>query len=242
VIIIVFASAKGGVGKSAAALATAGLLARHYRTTFIDLDPDGYATTMGLGESAVFDPLVAAPIAITHRLLTGGGSLHLLPSGERLDLASEPAIAAHIKRGAALADVVVVDTPPDRRRPTVTAALRAASVVVVPVLPEYQALSGLERLMETTRHLGVRAPIRALLVRWEPRTVLAQDVQRQLVTEHPGLAVSAIVPKDQRVAEAPAAGLPVTLYAPRSTASLAHRTATYEIAATAGLTIPKGAF
>lgn len=238
--IITFTSGKGGVAKSTGALATCGLLARHFRVALVDLDPDAYATTMGLGQSQSSDPLICAPVRITHSLLERG-ELWLYRGGDAIDNANEAAVSAHIARCLGVADIIVVDTPPDRRRATVLAALRAASVVVIPVIPEFQSLAGLEKLLDSYRMLGIAAPVRALLSRWEAKTVLAQDVQRDLVSAHPGTAISAAIPKDQRAAEAPAAGLPVTLYAPRSAASLAYRTAVHEIAATGGIRIPKEA-
>lgn len=238
--IITFASGKGGVAKSTSALATAGLLARSYRVAFVDLDPDCYATTMGLGQSVQADPLAAPALPIVHPLLTGG-QLLLHAGGEAIDTASEAAIVAHLEHCAAAVDIVVVDTPPDRRRPTVLAALRAATVVLVPIMPEYQALAGLEKLFETCRSLGTTAPVRALLSRWEPRTLLAQDVQRDLVSAYPGATLSMAIPRDQRAAEAPAVGLPVTLCSPRSPSALAFRTAVHELVATGGVRIPKEA-
>jgi hypothetical protein len=61
------------------------------------------------------------------------------------------------------------------------------------------------------------------------------------MAHHPGILVPVAVPRDQRAAEAPAAGVPVTLLAPRSRASVAYSTAAYDIAASAGIRIPKGA-
>lgn len=237
--IVSFVSGKGGVAKTCGALAVAGLLAARYRVAVVDLDPDAFATTMGLGQSASHDPLASPPVRIAHPRLAQG-ELLLYTGGDAIDGASEHAVATQLARCAAGADFVVVDTPPDRRRPTVTAALRAADVVVIPVLPEYQALAGLEKIVDSCRALGVSPPVRALLSRWEARTVLAQDVHRELVASHPGAALSVAIPKDQRAAEAPAAGLPVTLFAPRSAASRAYVTATYEITATGGVRIPKG--
>jgi chromosome partitioning protein len=235
---VTLASGKGGACKSTSALAVAGILAQHYRVGLLDLDPEAFATTMGLGQAEAADPLSAEPIVIKHPLLARG-TLTLFPGGEPIDQATRAQIAAHIQRARRAVDILIIDTPPDRRRPTVLEALRAASVVVVPLPAEFQMLSGLEKLRATAEAVGSTAPIRALLSRWEPKTLLAQDVQRAMVTRFPGMAISAAIPKDQRAAEAPAAGLPVTLYAPRSAASAAFRIATCEIAASGGLRIPK---
>lgn len=239
--ILTFASGKGGIGKSSGALAAAALLARGYRVAFCDLDPDAYATVMGLGQTAHASPLAAHPLPIAHPLLPDG-KLLLFPGGDSIADADELAVGAHLARCAAHADIVVVDTPPNRRSPAVAAALRMATVVVIPVVGEYQALAGMQKLMDSMRAFGATAAVRALLSRWEAQTVLARDVHRDLVTSYPGVALSAAIPRDQRVAEAPAAGLPVTLYAPRSAAAEAYRTATREIAATGGLRIAKEIF
>lgn len=236
---ITVASQKGGVTKSSIALAEAALLAQRHRVAIVDLDPEGYATTLGLGQEKSADPLNDAPIRLHYPQLTGG-ELLLFAGGDAVDLADEAAIAAHIARAGRSADIVVIDTPPNGRSAAVAAALRAATLVVCPIVPEFQSLLGMQRLMATARALGATAPVRVLLSRWEARTVLAQDVHQQFVTTSPGLALSAIIPKDQRAAEAMAAGCPVPLYAKRSAAAAAYRTATYEIAALAGLHLPKG--
>jgi chromosome partitioning protein len=240
-VIITLASGKGGVGKTTGALAIAALLAKRYRVSLVDFDPESYATGMGLNLETFPkpDPLHAAPEQYID-LEVAGGSLCVFAGGPEIDDASDSDIEAHIARAADISDIVVVDTPPDRRRPAVTTALRLASVLVIPITPEFQSISGMEKLLETSRSVGSRAVPRALLSRWEPRTNLARDVQRELVSRHPGLAVSVAIPRDQRAAEAPASARPVTLLAPRCAAAEAYRTATYEIAASAGLLIPRG--
>lgn len=238
--IISLCSAKGGVSRSTGSLGLAGALARAFRTAVVDLDADAYSTEMGLAQSPCDDPLNAPPITFTHPRIREG-NLILFRGGDALDRASDTEIASHIERARCAADIVVIDTPPDRRRPTVTMAMAAADVVVIPVLPEFQAVSGLERILCTMAEMRLNAPVRALLSRWEAQTRLARDVQLELLAQHPGLVVPIAVPRDQRAAEAPAAGVPVTLLAPRSRAATAYSTAVYDIAASAGLRIPKGA-
>lgn len=238
--IITCASQKGGVCKTTAALAVAALLAHRHRVAFIDLDKEGFATTMGLGRPVAPDPLSDEPHAIRHTA-SGGGELLLFASGISIGLAHEQILTRHIARAARVADIVVIDTPPDGRSPAVAAALRAASLVLAPVIPEFQSVAGMQRLAATAASLQVRAPIRVLLSRWEARTRLAQDVHQQLVAANPGLTLSSVVPRDQRAAEAMAAACPLPIYAPRSAASAAYRTAVYELAALTGLHIPQGA-
>lgn len=237
--IITSASCKGGVAKTSGALALAALLARHFRVAFLDLDKEAFATTMGLGQLLAADPLNDPPLIVPTGT-TRGGELLLFAGSRALRNADETALSRHIGRASLAADIVVIDTPPDGSSPAVRAAIRAATVVVVPVLPDFAAMAGMQRLLSTASQLNAQAPVRALLSRWEARTRLAQDVHQQIVATSPNIALSAIVPRDQRVVEAMAAGSPVPLYAKRSPATAAYRTATYEIAALAGLSIPLG--
>lgn len=236
---LTWAIRKGGSGKTTGALAVAAWLAQRFRVLVVDLDPDAFATTMGLGQSVHPDPLAASAIPIPHRD-SKVGHLMLLPGGEAIDRASQSDIEAHIQRASNLADIVVVDTPPDGRRPTVLGALVKATVTIVPVIPDYQSLAGLEKLLQTSASLGLSTPVKALRSRWEPRTLLAQDVEHDLVTTRPGMALTTFVPKDQRAAESPAAGVPLPMYAKQSAASLAYRLAAIEISAIAGQPIPRG--
>lgn len=238
--IITIASQKGGVTKSTGALALAALLAQRFRVSFVDLDAEAFATTMGLAEDASAAPLADGPHRIAHPAFSGG-ELLVFAGGGPIGAADEGSIRRHIARAAQAADVVIIDTPPDGRSAAVVAAVRAAHVILAPVTPEFQSVAGMQRLLATAGRLNASAPVRALLSRWEGRTRLAQDLHQQLVATSPGLTVSSIIPRDQRAAEAMAAGCPVPLYARRCAASAAYRTATYEIAALAGLHIPHGA-
>src|SRR5262249_10967065 len=152
--IITWAIRKGGSAKTTGALAVAAWLARLLRVIVVDLDPDAFATVMGLGQAVHPHPLAANPISITHHDMKAGHLL-LLPGGESIDRASQADIEAHIARASNLADVVVVDTPPDGRRPTVLGALAKATVTIVPVIPDYQSLAGLEKLLQTANSLAV---------------------------------------------------------------------------------------
>jgi chromosome partitioning protein len=238
--IIAFGSGKGGVGRTSASVNISALMAERYGVGLLDLDPDAYATTMGLGQPPAADPLSAPGIPITHPR-NRSVRFTLWAGGEALDSASESEMAEHVARCAAAVDVLVIDTPPARRSPTVRAALHAASVIVVPVLADFQAFSGYEKILSTCAEVGVSAPVRVLFTRWDQRTRLAADVQQQLGACHPGAAVSMPIPRDQRVPEAAARGVPAPWFAPSSRAVTAMRTALYEIAGSGGLQIPRGA-
>lgn len=229
---VVFANGKGGVAKTTSALGVAASLARGRHVVVVDLDPEGFATVMGLGQRISRDQFSSTPVAVSHAALGGAGSLRLIPSSVNLHLLSEDAIIRRLEYARSVADLVVVDTPPHRLTPAVRGALRVATTIVVPVVPEFQALAGWYRILEETERIGAIAPVRALRCRWESRTRLATDVAAELTERHPDAVLPTIVPRDQRAAEACSKGIPVTLFAPRCRAAQSYHLAAMDIAAT----------
>lgn len=189
---------KGGSGKSTLALALAGdLHARGQRVLLVDADPQGTCSTFAavaaeLGHDA---PTVAAL----------GPGLHR-PEGL-------PTLA----RGF---DVAVLDTPPHSGQ-LQRAALAVADVALVPVGPsavEAWALAASVELVAEAQALRPELVARLVVTRRDTRTVLGREVRRALESAGVPLLRSTL---GHRVsyAEAPAAGLAVTRYAPTSPAA-----------------------
>jgi chromosome partitioning protein len=228
--IISLASAKGGTGKTTAALAFASSLASLFsvrRVALVDLDPEGYATTMGLGRDLVADPIHAEPAVVA---IAPSRDALLFPAGQSIAHASESQVAQHIQRAASAADIVVIDTPPTRTSASVRAALRAATIVVTPVLPELQSYAGFTRVLADSEAMGISAPVVALFSRWEARTVVARDIYTLMLAKQAQRKLHPIVPRDQRVVESMVRATPVSLFAPKSPASDAYRLAAIELA------------
>ena len=114
-------------------------------------------------------------------------------------------------------------------------ALFASTGVVVPVQVHYYAMEGLKQLFETVnaikeyfhschvRILGV------LLTFVENSTTLSKDVQQQMREYFGDLVFETVIHKNVRLAEAPSAGEPVTIYASRSRGAEEYRALTQEI-------------
>jgi septum site-determining protein MinD len=228
--VISLASAKGGVGKTTAAISLLAWLTEMYgglRIALVDLDPEGYATAMGLGQPLAANPLHATPISVAMR---NGRTALLFPGGDATADASERELVAHIQRGAHVADVVLVDTPPTRRSDAVRAALRAAHVIVTPVMPEPQAYGGFTRVLAQTSEMRVTAPVVALFSRWEARTVTARSIHMHMLASPAHEKLDPIVPRDERVVKAMVKAIPVPVAAPDSPASRAYHLAAIELA------------
>jgi chromosome partitioning protein len=245
---IAIANQKGGVGKTTTAVNLGACLAElGYRVLVVDLDPQGNAST-GLGinvrdlQSSMYDvilndlPLEDCVEATTVRnLFVAPAALDL--AGAEIELV--PAFSREMRLRRALDavrgdyDFMLVDCPPSLGLLTVN-GLAAASEVVVPIQCEYYALEGLGQLLRNVqlvqRNLNPRLELSCMiLVMYDARTKLADQVVRE-VREHFGDKVcNAIVPRTVRLSEAPSFGQPIITFDPASRGSIAYRDLAMEV-------------
>lgn len=196
--IIVFAGQKGGTGKSTLALSTAGeLVARRNDVLLVDADPQGSVRTWAAVAAEAGHP---APT-----LVSMGATMHL---------------DGQLRRLAGTYDFVVIDTPP-RHGDIMRSALMVGDLAVLPCGPSaMDAWAMAESLNVIGQACAVQPGLQACIVitRKQARTAIGENA-RQILTET-GLPVLS-VELHHRVAyqEAPAAGLGVVQYAPRSVAA-----------------------
>jgi chromosome partitioning protein len=154
---------KGGTGKTTSAIHIAAALGLSGQSTLvIDLDPQGFLTrTMGIEEpapestvAALFDPSVGLE-SLQLRSVSG---FDLLPSSSTLtrrmrDL-NKPTdvlwVREALQRAELSYDVVLFDTAAAVTVYSLN-ALVASRRVLIPVLPEYQAVVGAEQTFQTTQ-------------------------------------------------------------------------------------------
>ncbi len=170
---IVFASYKGGTGKTTSCLSIAGYQAKSgSKVLVVDLNPQANATS-GLGidvmslEHSMYDAVLAKcngyeGLRITQIILeTDVENLHLAPS--QLDLAVAEVLMQHVKDKAdilnrvlqevsPLYDYILIDLPPSLGLLTIN-GLCSSDQVVVPIDPSIFSLETLESLKISFRDI-----------------------------------------------------------------------------------------
>ncbi len=212
--VIAFASDKGGVGKSAAAVnMSAALATSHGRTLLVDLDHQADATRwVGFeGES-----LALAEVLVDSGDLSGAvvptevPGLDLIPSsGEWLSRAKRElagkkgselifrgAFQRLLEQNPGTWQWIVLDTHPDVTGVLTLNALVAARDIICPVDSAEQALDGLVSVVKTmwslqktaNPHLGIRAAMLAM----KQRTRLARSIETELKSKFEDRALPSI--------------------------------------------------
>ena len=235
--IIAIANQKGGVGKTTTAVnLSASLAAKRKHVLLIDLDPQGNATSgTGVDKNdlaltiadvlldgvSLSDAIVNSPAGFdvigANRDLAGMDItlMSKTDSHELFKTAMAALIDAQIAAEQPAYDYVIIDCAPSLNLLTIN-ALVATDSVIIPMQCEYYALEGLadlsqtiERLTELNPKLYIRGVVRTL---FDARNTLARDVSAELEAHFGEVMYNTIIPRNIRLAEAPAHGLPVIAY------------------------------
>ena len=246
--IICIANQKGGVGKTTTAVNLSACVAQlGKRVLLIDIDPQGN-TTSGLGvnknriEYSIYDVLINNVDASEAILDTMIDTLKLLPSrmelaGAEVELVNLLAREQRLKNAVAPLrdqfDYIFVDCPPSLGLLTLN-ALTMADTLLVPIQCEYYALEGLSQLMNTVklirRNLNPGLEVEGVvLTMYDGRTNLSQQVVGEVKRFFKNKVYDTIIPRSVRLGEAPSFGLPISLYAPKSTGAAAYGTLAAEL-------------
>ncbi|WP_299026426.1 ParA family protein [uncultured Thermanaerothrix sp.] len=256
--IYTFVNQKGGVGKTTSAISLGAYLGYYgQRVLLVDLDPQANATSsLGIDKrtvrSGTYEALLGLQPAGANILHNPRFKLSILPSSPALAGAEVELIEVH-KREYRLSqalqplveryDYILIDCPPSLGLLTVNGIVAAQHGVIIPVQCEYLALEGLGQLMQTIQR--VRASIfpdlsvrGVILTMFDGRTRLALDVVNEVRRFFPTQVFQTIIPRSIRLAEAPSYGMPISLYAPDSTAARAYAALARELLQGDGIAIP----
>lgn len=230
--VIAIANQKGGVGKTTTAINLAASLAvLEKKVLIIDADPQAN-TTSGLNfspdndqERTLYEVMVDQ-IDIRNTLIqTEIANLHMIPShinlvGAEIQLVDAADRESRIKNALAAIkdeyDYIIIDCSPSLGLITVN-SLAAADSVMIPVQPEFFALEGLGKLLQTIRLVqnGINPDLNIegfVVTMFDGRTKVHNQVLGEL-REHFGTMVfKSIIQRNIRLSEAPSHGKPIILY------------------------------
>jgi cellulose biosynthesis protein BcsQ len=226
---------KGGVGKTAAAVDLAWLAAKDgHRTLLWDLDPQAAATFILRGKAKVKGGsrrLLQGKSEATRSIrTTSDDRLDLLPAETSylqgdLDLAASK--RSHDRLSKVLTgltddyDLVVLDCPPGLSLLSVN-IVRAADVILVPVVPSPLSLRTLDQVVELTERQGSAAAVVAFLSMVDKRRALHRDLVEMLQGRYADMAAS-VVASSALIERMGQRRRPVVASSPRSTAAAAYR-------------------
>ena len=253
--IIAITNQKGGVGKTSTASAlVSGLQEKGYKVLAIDLDPQG-----NLGVCFGADTENAQSV---YELMKGTANIrkvlqhkngvdiiaaNMLLSGAELEF-SEFGREFRLKKGIASIrdeyDYIVIDTPPALNILTVNAYV-ATDFLIIPMVPEILSLIGISQLADTVNLVkevyNQRLEVLGILLnKYDGRRVLTRDVEemaKMVGTEMNTKVFRTKIRSSVAVAEAPAHGISVFEYSPKSNATKDYRALVDEIISQKGMKV-----
>ena len=249
---------KGGVGKTTTAINLGAYLGYYgQRVLLVDIDPQANATScLGIDKNTVrsgsYEVLIRAAPVGPQVLHNPRLKLSLLPStpslaGAEVEMVEinrrEFRLRESLNAVRDRYDYILIDCPPSLGLLTVNGLVAGQNGVLIPVQCEYLALEGLGQLTQTINRvrsglypdLEVRGVI---LTMYDGRTRLATDVVSEVRKYFPEQVFDTVIPRSVRLAEAPSYGIPISIYAPESTAAKAYAALARELLAKDGIVIP----
>lgn len=246
---IAIANQKGGVGKTTTAINLAASLAvMEKKVLIIDADPQAN-TTSGLNFSpdndeqrSLYEVLIGS-IAVEDALIqTELEGLHLIPSninlvGAEVELLDSPDRESLLKKALAPIsdnyDYIIIDCSPSLGLITIN-SLTAADSVIIPVQPEFFALEGLGKLLQTIRIVqnGINPDLKIegfVVTMYDGRTKVHNQVVQQLKEYFSDMVFETIINRNIRLSEAPSHGKPIILYDVMSSGSTSYLNLAKEI-------------
>jgi chromosome partitioning protein len=240
--VIAVANQKGGVGKTTTAVnLAAGLAVAGYSVALVDCDPQANASTSVYDREQLGSTLTEVvcprwdystptrPVRLPFESIqsaiyeTEMPNLDLIPSS--LGLAQfdrEPAtvidrLVEAVSEVMPAYDVIVIDTPPNLGL-LFTAALKAATHVIIPVAAQYLPLEGVGDLLVSLDELIGRGKLQILgsLITQFNNTNLSREARTKIESDQtlgPKLFAT-VITVNTKLAEAPAYHTPIYLMAP----------------------------
>ena len=230
--VIAIANQKGGVGKTTTAINLAASLAvLEQKVLIIDAAPQAN-TTSGLNfapdndqQRTLYEVMIGQIDVADALIQTEIANLHMIPShinlvGAEFEMLEAEERESLLKKALAPIrdnyDFIIIDCSPSLGIITVN-TLTAADSVIIPVQPEFFALEGLGKLLQTIRLVqgGVNPDLTIegfVVTMFDGRTRVHTQVLAELRDHFRDLVFKTVIQRNIRLSEAPSHGKPIILY------------------------------
>ena len=246
--IIAIANQKGGVGKTTTAINLSACLAESGKKVLaIDLDPQGNLTS-GLGvdknelDNTVYELMLDECSINESMQQTVVDNLKIIASNVNLAGAEIELLGINDKEYILKTavdyirddfDFIIIDCPPSLNMLTVN-AMTTADTVLVPIQCDYYALEGLSQLIHTINlvqeRLNSKLEIEGVVfTMYDVRTNLSNQVVENVRENLDARIYETMIPRNIRLAEAPAYGIPINMYDTKSAGAESYRKLAKEI-------------
>ncbi len=251
--IISVVNQKGGVGKTTTTVNLACAVAEAGRRVLLcDMDSQANASSSyGIIQKnlslSVYDLLINAADVKETIVSTPYFGVDVLPA--HIDLAGaeiemvvlenrEYLLKNALNRVRHLYDYIFIDCPPSLGLLTLN-ALAASNTILIPIQPEYFALEGVSKLINTVRQVKKQInpslePEGVLLTMYDGRLNLTLQVAGEVKKYFGDRVYKTVIPRNVRLSEAPSHGMPALVYDRYSRGSLTYRELAKEFLANQG--------
>jgi chromosome partitioning protein len=243
--IIATAMQKGGVGKTTTALALGSELARSgARVLLCDLDPqasltEGIGITPDMIDTTIYEVMIDPTVADLAIMRTEYG-VDLIPATLAL-AGAELSFAGRFGRELLLRsaltplrrqyDYILIDSPPGLGIFTVN-ALIAADALLIPLQAHVFAMDQMSQMESTiamVRQMNPTLAIGGIVITMVGRTNINGAIEAAARERYGDRVFRATIPHNVKIIEAPAAGQPITVYAPDSSGARAYHALAEEV-------------